>query len=152
MTNWPQRMLNIAKEVSTWSKDPVTRVGCVIFDPETKHMLSQGFNGLPSGVDETPVERHARTNGEKYFWYAHAEENAIGHAALRGHSLRGAHLVCTDPPCPTCTRLILKAGIEHVYFAQDSKLYHRENNQDNLKRSFAMLKEAGKSWTVLETF
>ena len=44
---WHRRFINLAKEYSTWSKDPSTQVGAVAIDVNTKRVLSGGYNGSP---------------------------------------------------------------------------------------------------------
>ena len=34
MSKWDQRFLELAKQISTWSKDPSTQVGCVVVGPD----------------------------------------------------------------------------------------------------------------------
>ncbi|MEC8672013.1 MAG: CMP deaminase, partial [Candidatus Thermoplasmatota archaeon] len=46
MSKWDQRFLELAKQISTWSKDPSTQVGCVVVGPD-REIRSTGFNGLP---------------------------------------------------------------------------------------------------------
>ena len=50
-----KRYLMLAKEVSTWSKDPSSQVGVVVVGDKGQ-VLSQGFNGFPRGIDDT-IER-----------------------------------------------------------------------------------------------
>jgi deoxycytidylate deaminase len=45
LSKWDERYLALAKEVSTWSKDPSTQVGAVTVGSK-KEVLSQGFNGF----------------------------------------------------------------------------------------------------------
>ena len=49
--NWDQFFINMAEHVSTKSKDPSTKVGCVIVGPDNE-VRSTGFNGFPRGVEE----------------------------------------------------------------------------------------------------
>lgn len=49
---WDRRFLELAKQVSTWSKDPSTKVGAVLVN-EDKHVVGMGFNGFPVGVADT---------------------------------------------------------------------------------------------------
>ena len=46
---WDQRFLDIAKLVSTWSKDPSTQTGAVIVRPD-RSVVSLGFNGFPKAM------------------------------------------------------------------------------------------------------
>jgi len=53
INKWHIRFLRLAREVSSWSKDPSTKVGCVIVD-QSRRVVSLGFNGLPSGLAKRP--------------------------------------------------------------------------------------------------
>ena len=46
---WKLRYLDLAKQISSWSKDPSTKVGCVAIGNEGQ-VLSQGYNGFPRNV------------------------------------------------------------------------------------------------------
>jgi len=51
---WDRRFLELAKLASTWSKDPSTQVGAVVVNWD-KQQEFIGYNGFPSGVEDTPV-------------------------------------------------------------------------------------------------
>lgn len=53
MTNWPQRFLELAQLVASWSKDPSTQVGAVIVDAN-RRVVSLGYNGPPRGTSDDP--------------------------------------------------------------------------------------------------
>ena len=71
---WKRRFIELAKHISTWSKDPSTQVGAVIVRPD-KTIASVGFNGFPRGVDDRPEKLADRPL--KYQMIVHAEINAI---------------------------------------------------------------------------
>ena len=48
---WHKRYLNLAKEVSTWSKDPSRKIGAVAVGSKGQ-ILSQGYNGFPRGIED----------------------------------------------------------------------------------------------------
>jgi dCMP deaminase len=50
---WDRRYLQMAKLVSTWSKDPSTQVGAVLVNYEYQKEFV-GYNGFPIGVRDTP--------------------------------------------------------------------------------------------------
>ena len=106
---WTQRFLDVARAVSSWSKDPSTKVGAVAVDPSTRRVITTGYNGLPRGVDDRPerMERPA-----KYVWTAHAEENLVAHAARR--ELAGATVYVTHLCCANCTRMLINAGVKEI--------------------------------------
>lgn len=107
---WTRRWLDLATFFATWSKDPSTKVGCVLVG-DNKVLLSQGYNGLPRGVADLPLrmERPA-----KYLWTSHAEESAVAHAARIGVSLAGCTAYVTHCPCSRCARSLIQAGVAKV--------------------------------------
>ena len=76
---WDARFLDLAKHISDWSKDPSTKVGCVVVG-EDREVRSTGFNGFPRGIEDTAARLNDRS--QKYPMICHAEENAIMHACL----------------------------------------------------------------------
>ena len=110
---WDQRFLRLAKEISTWSKDPSTQVGCVIVDPKTRRILSTGYNGFPAGIDDTAERLDNRET--KYKLIVHAEMNAIYNATHNGQSLTGATAyIINQPLCQKCALGIISVGIKRV--------------------------------------
>ena len=78
---WDQRFLDLAAHIAGWSKDPSTKVGCVVVG-EDREIRSTGFNGFPRGISD---DNDRLTDREKkYPLICHAEENAIMHAARIG--------------------------------------------------------------------
>ena len=51
MADWDKRFLELAFHIAGWSKDPSTKVGCVIVG-EDREIRSTGFNGFPRGIDD----------------------------------------------------------------------------------------------------
>jgi len=110
MNGWDRKFIEMAVLVSSWSKDPSTKVGCVIADSDHAQ-LSEGFNGFPRGIADND-RLHVREM--KYRLIVHAEANAIAAAARNGHSLKGATAYVTFSPCPQCAALLIQAGIVRV--------------------------------------
>ncbi len=109
LTHWDQRFLKLARFISDWSKDPSTQVGCVITDSMMR-IVSTGFNGLPSGVEDT-IER-LENRSIKYEMVVHAERNAIIDAK---RDLNGLTLyVWPLMPCSVCAAMIVQTGIAEV--------------------------------------
>ena len=90
---WDKRFLHLAKHISEWSKDPSTKVGCIVVG-EDREIRSTGFNGFPRGIEDKQERLEDRE--QKYPMICHAEENAIMHAARIGISLKGttAYVTC----------------------------------------------------------
>ena len=56
---WDEYFLGIAEAVSQKSKDPSSKMGCVIVD-ENKRVISLGYNGLVQGADESRMTMSER--------------------------------------------------------------------------------------------
>jgi len=120
---WKDRYLNLAKEISTWSKDPSTQIGCVAIGNKGQ-VLSQGYNGFPRYFDDHKDLYKDREI--KYKYIVHAEMNCIYHATLNGISLEGAKLfVYGLGVCHECAKGIVQVGIKEVFASC---------NQDKSKR------------------
>lgn len=108
MDKWDRRFIQMAKEVSSWSKDPGTKVGAVIVD-QNKRIISTGYNGLPKGIADTHDRLHRREI--KLSMTIHAEENALLFAKC---DLTNMILYVTMPPCSHCACKIIQSGIKKV--------------------------------------
>lgn len=116
MTNkWDLRYLEMAKLVSTWSKDPSTKTGAVIVRPD-KTVASVGYNGFPKAMPDKP-EWYANRE-EKYSRIVHCEMNALLHAQ---EPVLGYTLYTTGCCCDRCVVHMLQAGIFRFVFPSDSK-------------------------------
>ena len=135
---WDARFIDLAKHISDWSKDPSTKVGCVVVG-EDREVRSTGFNGFPRGIEDTAERLNDRE--QKYPMICHAEENAIMHAARIGISLKGCTAYVTWPPCSRCARSLIQAGVAEVVYPADSKIPERW--QEDFDISNQMMFEAG---------
>lgn len=140
---WIKRFTNLAQFVADWSEDTSTRVGAVIVNEEND-IQSQGWNGLPRGVKLT-AERNERPY--KYFFFEHAERNAIYNATRNGVCLKGSTIFVTHYPCADCARAIIQAGIECVYYV--SKVEGEKWEEQN-KASAEMFREANITVLVVD--
>tara|TARA_B110000014_G_C19758257_1_gene394922 strand:- start:161 stop:595 length:435 start_codon:yes stop_codon:yes gene_type:complete len=138
MANWNERFLNLAIHISQWSKDPSTKVGCVVVGPDHE-IRSTGFNGLPRGIEDNDERLNNREI--KYPMICHAEENAIMHAARIGISLKECTAYVTWPPCTRCARSLIQAGILTVIYPKNTEIPERWASDFEL--SMNMFKEAG---------
>jgi len=110
---WQRRFLELAKSVAAWSKDPSRQVGAVIVNPDTRTILSLGYNGFPRNIEDTPTRLNDRDI--KYKYVVHAEMNAIYNASFTGTSLRGAHMFIYGLPiCNECAKAVIQVGIERI--------------------------------------
>lgn len=112
MSKWDQRYIEMAQQVSRWSKDPSTKIGAVAVDSK-KRILSTGYNGFPRGIEDTPERWNDRE--VKYKLVVHAEMNMIYNASYNGVSLDGSTLyVYGLPCCSDCARGIIQVGVKRV--------------------------------------
>lgn len=117
-TTWRDRYLDLAKRVSTWSKDPSRKIGAVAVGSKGQ-ILSQGFNGFPRGILDSADRYNDRPM--KYKLVVHAEMNVIYNATFNGVSLDGASLyVYGLPVCSECAKGIIQVGIEEVFIYTDN--------------------------------
>lgn len=132
---WQARFLGVAREVSAWSKDPNTKVGCALVSPDGV-IVATGYNGLPRGVEDAPerMERPA-----KYLWTVHAEAAAVANAARTGARLADATAFVSHAPCASCARLLLNAGIAKVVVGPGTT----SMPDDEFEAAAVMFKEAG---------
>jgi dCMP deaminase len=115
-TDWDKRFLDLAEHISTWSKDQSRKVGAIIVNDD-KRVVSFGYNGFPSGVDDDKEERHERP--VKYDWVVHAEENAIANAARIGVSTKGTTIYLNLFPCARCAGVLINSGIKKVVVSKE---------------------------------
>jgi len=110
---WDRRFLELAKQVSTWSKDPSTQVGAILVN-DLRQIVGMGYNGFARGCSDDP-ELYA--NRElKYARVVHAEVNAIiqaGHAA-RGTTIYVYPSFMLPPVCQDCCKAVIQAGVKGI--------------------------------------
>ena len=108
-----------------WAENSYCRrrqVGALLV--KDKMIISDGFNGTPSGFDNVCEDETNHT----YPYVLHAEANAITKVARSNNSIE-------------CAKLIIQAGIKRVVF---SKLYRLSDGLD-------LLREAGVECSFINT-
>lgn len=132
---WDKRFLELAKLVSSWSKDPSSKVGAVVVDDKNR-IVSVGFNGFPMGVEDT--EERLNKRELKYELIVHAEANAI---LCSPKSVSGCRIyVYPYLPCSRCAGAIIQSGIKEVV-VEDLPIPERWVENFNLAKM--ILGEAG---------
>lgn len=138
--NWKDYFRNIAQQVKLKSKDINTQIGAVVVG-ENNEIVSTGYNSFPRGIDDKIVERQERP--EKYYWFEHAERNALYNAALIGVSTKGCTMYLTcGVPCSDCARGIINSGIKKVV-CEETDTTKGPQWVEHSKRSLIMFQEAG---------
>ena len=137
---WIDYFKNIANQVKLKSKDKKTQIGVVIVGKDNE-IVSTGYNSFARGINDDVDERQERP--EKYFWFEHAERNAIYNAARIGVSTLGTTMYMTcGISCTDCARAIINSGISKIVL-REGKGATNTIWQESAKRSMQMFKEAG---------
>jgi dCMP deaminase len=119
------------------SKDEKTQNGAIIVGPDNE-IISTGYNSFPRGINDNLHERQERP--EKYFWFEHAERNAIYNAARIGVSLKNCKIYVTGIPCMDCARGIVQSGINEIVIHDLS--YNSNLWEEHSKRTLILFEEA----------
>lgn len=131
--NWDIRFLELANFISSWSKDPSTKVGAVIVDNNNR-IISVGYNGFPQGIEDNDRLQDRDT---KYKIIVHGEINAI---LFANKSVKGCTLYTVPfEPCPRCAGLIIQSGIRRVV----APVNKNDRWEDEFKISRQLFSEAG---------
>ena len=105
----------MAKEWGELSYCKRKKVGAIIV--KNNMIISDGFNGTPSGFDNNCEDSEGNTN-----WYVlHAEANAILKVAKSTKSCEDATLYLTLSPCKECAKLIHQSGIKRLVYLKNYK-------------------------------
>lgn len=113
---WNQYFMSQCLLISTRSSCTRLAVGAVMV--RDRRVVSAGYNGSVSSdihcsdIGCKVVDGHCiRT--------VHAEVNAILQCAKFGVATEGADLYVSHFPCLQCTKVIIQAGIENLYYLHD---------------------------------
>jgi len=91
-----------------FSKDPRTKVACIILSREPHVILSTGYNGMPRDLPEVWEQPM------KDLYVVHAETNAVYNAARVGACLTDSIAVVTLFPCLSCAKALVQSGVRTV--------------------------------------
>lgn len=107
--------MRMAREWAKLSHCERKQVGALIV--KDRMIISDGFNGTPSGFDNCCEDEDGLTKWE----VLHAEANAILKVAASTQSCYGATLYVTLSPCIHCSKLIHQSGIKRVVYGEAYK-------------------------------
>lgn len=91
-------------------------VGALIV--KDKMIISDGYNGTPSGFENKCEDDEGKTKAYVF----HAEANAITKVAASNNNSTGATIYVTNSPCMECAKLIIQAGIRRVVYATQYRI------------------------------
>ena len=119
-------LMRIALQVRSRANCVGTRVGALLAIED--RVVATGYNGTPEDMancDEGGCYRCAHRDdypsGSSYDLCicVHAEQNALLTAARLGIPIKGATLYTTSRPCFGCTKELLQAGVQAVFYLHD---------------------------------
>lgn len=119
--------LGLADYVATKSKDPSTKVGAVIVDPDN-HVVSIGYNGFPKGLLDTSERLNNREY--KYAHTVHAERNAM--IFSNRTYLDGCSIFITHPPCSSCLIEMKQRRMVNVFCYDGNEDFRSRWNVDHV--------------------
>ncbi|MEA3461794.1 MAG: dCMP deaminase family protein [Bacteroidota bacterium] len=92
------------------------KVGALLV--KDKMIISDGYNGTPSGFENECEDNHDTTKS----YVLHAEANAITKVAKSNNSSDGSTLYITTSPCMECSKLIIQSGIIRVVYQEKYRI------------------------------
>ena len=131
---WDRRFLELARVVSTWSKDPSTKCGAVIVDSH-RRVIGLGYNGYPIGMrDSASDDRETKLDRT-----VHCEMNAI----LNSSSSTMGAILYTHPflSCNRCAVHMIQAGIQRAV-AYSLPPHLKDRWGESVKKTLAYYDEA----------
>jgi dCMP deaminase len=121
--SWDDYFMDITELVAQRSTCLRRHVGAILV--RDKRIITTGYNGAPSRIEHCLDvgclrEQMGIPSGERHELCRalHAEQNAIIQAAIHGVSIKGASLYCTNMPCSICTKMLINAQIEAIYYKE----------------------------------
>lgn len=121
-----ERYLRMARIWAENSYCQRRRVGALLV--KEKAIISDGYNGTPSGFENVCEDENNRTKP----YVLHAEANAITKVAKSNNSSQDSTLYVTASPCIECAKLIIQAGIKRVVY---SEIYRCTDGLDLLRQA-----------------
>ena len=122
---WDEYFMEIADVVTKRSNCVSRKVGAVI--TVDNQIITTGYNGAPKGLHHCvdaggclrKINKIESGTRQEVCRAAHAEQNAIISAAVRGVSIKGGTLYLNTYPCSICTRMIINAEIKRIVYDSD---------------------------------
>lgn len=140
MVSWDDYFMSMVYLISSKSKDKRTHIGALVVGKDNE-IKSAGYNSFVRGLNDNVIGRQEKP--EKYFWFEHAERNAIYNATLIGTSLKGCKMYTNGIPCMDCARGIVQSGILEVIVDKSWENGNSEEDLEHSKRSIQMFGEVG---------
>jgi dCMP deaminase len=109
--------MNIAHTVKLRSHDPKTKVGSVLVSLSDNRIISTGYNGLPSGINEKEIDWNNRDENLRNK-IIHSEINTLLYANSR---FENTILYTTLSPCIDCIKVLAATNVKKIYYDNEYK-------------------------------
>lgn len=138
INKWDIRYLQLARLISTWSKDTSTKTGAVIVASDNS-IISVGFNGFPKRMPDN-IELY-KNREHKLSRIIHCEINALMFAARK---LPPGSVLYTWPflSCDRCAVQMIQAGIE-TFISPKATYKQSQRWEESFKKSRQYIEECG---------
>ena len=136
--SWDDYFMTMVYLVASKSKDKRAHIGSVVVGPQ-KEIRSTGYNGFVRGLNDNVPVRYKKS--EKFFFFEHAERNAIYNASRNGVTLEGCVMYTNGIPCAECARGIIQSGIKEVVVDKSWDDDNSEKWRQSAQRSLEMFSE-----------
>ena len=134
------RFMSMVYLIAEGSKDKRTHIGAVVIGPDNE-IRTTGYNSFVRRLNDNVPERQEKP--EKFYWFEHAERNAMDNATLIGTSLKGSKMYTNVIPCIDCARRIVQSGILEVIVDKKWNEGNKGEDLEHSKRTIQMFKETG---------
>ena len=105
--------MRVAETYAQLSSAVRLKVGAIVVKKD--RIISIGYNGTPSGWDNTCEDNNNKTLP----YVIHAEANAISKLAKSQESGNKSTMFITHAPCMECSKLIFTSGIKKVFYKEE---------------------------------
>lgn len=119
--DWDQYFMEMAKLAAKRASCLRRKVGAVLV--KDKKVLATGYNGAPKDIVHCDLtgclrEKLEIASGQRHEICrgVHAEQNLVAQAALHGVKTEKSTVYCTHQPCIICTKILINAGVEKIYY------------------------------------
>ena len=116
--------MDVAERVAQMSYAERLKVGAIV--EKDGRIISMGFNGMPSGMDN--VCEHCFVAGNGTYDHIqlvtrkeviHAERNAIDKLSSSNESGKNAVMYITHSPCLECAKSIHTSGVQAIFYKEE---------------------------------
>ena len=141
LTKWDWRFLDLVKRVASWSKDPNTKMGCLIVSSDRRH-VSWGYNGFPEGIADNSrlMDRDLKRQ-----MMEHSERNCVYNCPFEPRDYNCTAYI-TGQPCIDCAKALMAKQIRRVVCLEHPFI---ERWRANMELAESMLKEVGTDITYV---